>query len=99
MGLPDHVLKFIDSFPAIKMDASHVKEVDIKNFDSAVSAQNQVDNSNAWQTVLQEIVKHAATTLLDVGAGGLQNLMSPRGGAGGLGPWMMAGPVSGLMQS
>jgi len=75
-ALPDHVLKFIDDFPAVVIKSEEVKLVDVKNFDAAVEKQQVVDKSDSWEDVLKGLVKHVGTKSVDVACGAANKLMN-----------------------
>jgi len=64
--LPDHVLKFLDAFPAVAMKSAQVKQVDTNNFDAAVEQQLKVDKSNSWEDILKDIVKDVGKKTVDM---------------------------------
>lgn len=64
--LPDHVLEFLDAFPAVAIKSAQVKQVDTNNFDAAVVEQLKVDKSNSWEDILKDIVKNVGKRTVDM---------------------------------
>jgi len=75
--LPDHVLKFLDAFPAVAMKSAQVKLVDTKNFDAAVEKQVTVDKSNSWEDILKDIVKDVGKRTVDMAFDAASSFVNP----------------------
>jgi len=75
--LPDHVLKFLDAFPAVVIKSAEVKLVDTKNFDAAVEEQVKVDQSNSWEDILKGIVGQLGKRTVDIAFDAAETFVNP----------------------
>merc|ERR1711879_912422 len=75
--LPDHVLKFLDEFPAVVIKSAEVKLVDTKNFDAAVEEQVKVDKSNSWEDVAKNLVSHLGSRAIDLASDAAEIFVNP----------------------